>query len=329
MTDPVVSIDGRENVNASAGRRPACDADLMHRTAYLAADGFVDDLAARARRGRCACMAGCWSRRGRRGRRRGRPNVWLDPQQIRGRLDLGCGGQAARDPAQLGGLCAGAASPRDADPAAAAQGVGQAAGVRRRRRRRRRSARGPCSTPDTVLAAPRCTSPFPNGEVALCRGPAGPPSRAYLKLWEALTLIGAGRGPGERCLDLGSSPGGWSWALQRMGAQRHQRRQGAARPADRPPARHRASAGERLRPRPARGRPGRLAVFATSSAIRRGCWRWSSAGSPPAPADILYARSSSRARPTTTIARRFAAIPGSELRHLFHNKHELTWSKIE
>jgi NAD(P)-dependent dehydrogenase (short-subunit alcohol dehydrogenase family) len=25
---------------------------------------------------------------------------------------------------------------------------------------------------------------------------------------------------------------------------------------------------------------------------------------------------------------RFAAIPGSQLRHLFHNKHELTWSKI-
>src|SRR5262249_53062074 len=28
-------------------------------------------------------------------------------------------------------------------------------------------------------------------------------------------------------------------------------------------------------------------------------------------------------------ARRFAAIPGSELCHLFHNRHELTWSKIE
>jgi hypothetical protein len=28
-------------------------------------------------------------------------------------------------------------------------------------------------------------------------------------------------------------------------------------------------------------------------------------------------------------ARRFAAIPGSLLRHLFHNKHELTWIKID
>jgi len=26
--------------------------------------------------------------------------------------------------------------------------------------------------------------------------------------------------------------------------------------------------------------------------------------------------------------RRFAAIPGSQLRHLCHNKHELTWIKL-
>jgi 23S rRNA (cytidine2498-2'-O)-methyltransferase len=28
------------------------------------------------------------------------------------------------------------------------------------------------------------------------------------------------------------------------------------------------------------------------------------------------------------VARRFAAIPESQLHHLFHNKHELTWIKI-
>jgi 23S rRNA (cytidine2498-2'-O)-methyltransferase len=27
-------------------------------------------------------------------------------------------------------------------------------------------------------------------------------------------------------------------------------------------------------------------------------------------------------------AARFAAIPGSQLRHLFHNRHELTWIKL-
>ena len=70
----------------------------------------------------------------------------------------------------------------------------------------------------TMLVATHCTSAFPNGEIRFVEDRSGPPSRAYLKLWEALTLIGRQPGPGEKCLDLGSSPGGWSWVLQRLGA---------------------------------------------------------------------------------------------------------------
>ncbi|HZF77010.1 MAG TPA: SAM-dependent methyltransferase, partial [Acetobacteraceae bacterium] len=50
------------------------------------------------------------------------------------------------------------------------------------------------------------------------RARTGPPSRAYLKLWEALTRLGRHPRPGERCLDLGASPGGWTWAIARLGA---------------------------------------------------------------------------------------------------------------
>jgi 23S rRNA (cytidine2498-2'-O)-methyltransferase len=52
-----------------------------------------------------------------------------------------------------------------------------------------------------------------NGEVAFAEDREGPPSRAYLKLWEALTRLGRHPGPGETCLDLGAAPGGWTWAL--------------------------------------------------------------------------------------------------------------------
>lgn len=45
-----------------------------------------------------------------------------------------------------------------------------------------------------------------------------PPSRAYLKLWEALTLLGDWPKPNENVVDLGSSPGSWSWALSELGA---------------------------------------------------------------------------------------------------------------
>ena len=54
---------------------------------------------------------------------------------------------------------------------------------------------------NTLLAATRCTSAFPNGEVAFVEDSETPPNRAYLKLWEALTLLGAAYGYGHwlRC----------------------------------------------------------------------------------------------------------------------------------
>ena len=113
----------------------------------------------------------------------------------------------------------------------------------------------------TVLASPHCTSPFPNGEIRFVEDHHGPPSRAYLKLWEALTLIDCRPGPGERCLDLGSSPGGWSWALQQMGAQVISVDKAPLAPeiARLPGIEHRLDSA--FAARPARGRPDRLAVF--------------------------------------------------------------------
>ncbi len=71
----------------------------------------------------------------------------------------------------------------------------------------------------TILASSRCSSSFPNGEIRFAEDPEGPPSRAYLKLWEAFTLTGRQPGPGDLCLDLGSAPGGWTWVLARLGAR--------------------------------------------------------------------------------------------------------------
>lgn len=72
--------------------------------------------------------------------------------------------------------------------------------------------------PDLVLASATKTSPFVDGHPVFVEDRAGPPSRAYLKLWEALVRIGARPAPGETCLDLGAAPGGWTWALARLGA---------------------------------------------------------------------------------------------------------------
>jgi 23S rRNA (cytidine2498-2'-O)-methyltransferase len=180
----------------------------------------------------------------------------------------------------------------------------------------------------TLLTAARCTSPFPNGEVHFVEDRSGPPSRAYLKLWEALTLIGCRPQPGERCLDLGSSPGGWSWALQQMGAKVVSVDKAGLAPgiARLPGIEHRFESAFALDP----GAFGPLDwlfsdVVCYPTRLLALVERWLAAGT----CRRFVCTVKFQGRTDHEAARRFAAIPGSQLRHLFHNKHELTWIKIE
>ena len=59
----------------------------------------------------------------------------------------------------------------------------------------------------------------PFGEVQFLEDRLSPPSRAYLKLWEALTFFATPPSPGSLVVDLGSSPGGWTWVLEQIGCQ--------------------------------------------------------------------------------------------------------------
>lgn len=72
---------------------------------------------------------------------------------------------------------------------------------------------------DRILASPACSSPFANGRAEFVENKTVPPNRAYLKLWELFTRTGIMPGPGDLCLDLGSSPGGWTWVLAELGAR--------------------------------------------------------------------------------------------------------------
>jgi 23S rRNA (cytidine2498-2'-O)-methyltransferase len=68
---------------------------------------------------------------------------------------------------------------------------------------------------NTLYASARTSSSFAQGEV-LFRESKEPPSRAYLKLWEALTLTQKMPLSSETCLEIGASPGSWTWVLQKM-----------------------------------------------------------------------------------------------------------------
>jgi len=177
----------------------------------------------------------------------------------------------------------------------------------------------------TLLAAPRCSSPFPNGEARFVEDKTAPPSRAYLKLWEAFTLSGQRPKPGETCLDLGSSPGGWSWVLAQTGARVISVDKAPLAPNVKalPNIEYRAQSAFALEP----------------GDIGPVDWLFSDVVCYPARLLSLVERWAGQARRFVctvkfqgetdfAIMRRFAAMPGSRLVHLHHNKHELTWLKL-
>jgi 23S rRNA (cytidine2498-2'-O)-methyltransferase len=179
---------------------------------------------------------------------------------------------------------------------------------------------------NTLLAAPHCASAFPNGEVRFVEDRTAP-SRAYLKLWELFTLIGRRPGPGDVCLDLGASPGGWTWVLQRLGAQ--------VLSVDKAPLDSSVARLPNIEER-------RVSAFALDpKSVGRVDWLFSDVVCYPARLLALirkWLEAGTVRRFACTIKfqgatdfatmRQFAAIPGSRLLHLHHNKHELTWVRL-
>jgi 23S rRNA (cytidine2498-2'-O)-methyltransferase len=179
---------------------------------------------------------------------------------------------------------------------------------------------------DTVLAAPRCSSPFPNGEVCFVEDKTAP-SRAYLKLWELFTLTGERPKAGDRCLDLGASPGGWTWVLARLGA--------------------RVTAVDKAALAPAVTQLPNITVLRQSAfalepqSIGPVDWLFSDVICYPSRLYALiekWMKAGTVRRFVCTVkfqgatdfdtTRRFAQVTGARLLHLHHNKHELTWLKL-
>ena len=180
---------------------------------------------------------------------------------------------------------------------------------------------------DRLVASPRCRSPFPDGEVRFVEDREGPPNRAYLKLWEALTLARTRPGPGERCLDLGAAPGGWTWVLAGLGADVISIDRAELDPAVATHSRieHRRGDAFALRPEAVGTMDWVVSdVVAYPDRVLALARHWAEAC--PAARLIFTIKFQGPADPA--IAYRFLDIPGSRLLHLHHNKHELTWFRL-
>lgn len=183
--------------------------------------------------------------------------------------------------------------------------------------------------PDMLLAAASCSSAFANGEPHFIEDRTSSPSRAYLKLWEAFTVLGVKPLPGELCLDLGSSPGGWTWVLASLGAR--------VISVDKAPLDPRIAAMPGVDGR----RESAFGMDPRSSSVPAVDWlcsdvicypprllalveRWIAAGK----AKRFICSVKFQGATDFGVMEAFKAIPGSRLLHLQHNKHELTWVKL-
>jgi 23S rRNA (cytidine2498-2'-O)-methyltransferase len=180
---------------------------------------------------------------------------------------------------------------------------------------------------DRLLASPTKTSPFVNGEVVFVEDREGPPSRAYLKLWEALTRLGTHPAPGERCLDLGAAPGGWSWVLAKLGARVEAVDKAALDPgvAAMPGVTLRAESAFALDPVQEKPVDWLFSdVICYPARLLALVRRWIAAGA----ARNLVCTVKFQGETDHDIAREFAAIQGAVLFHGAHNKHELTFARL-
>ncbi len=181
--------------------------------------------------------------------------------------------------------------------------------------------------PDRLLHAARCSVPCPNGEISFAEDRSGPPSRAYLKLWEAFTRLGAWPGPGSRCLDLGATPGGWTWVMAGLGADvvAVDKAPLDAAVAAMPGVTWRSESAFGLDPA-AFGPIDWLCsdVICYPARLLKLVQRWLAAGS----VRHFVCTLKFQGETDHDTAAAFAAIPGSRLFHAHNNKHELTWARL-
>lgn len=175
---------------------------------------------------------------------------------------------------------------------------------------------------DLMLASAKCASPVPNGAYIFEENKTEAPSRAYLKLWEALTRLQRFPQAGETCFDLGSSPGGWTWALQGLGARVVSVDKAPLAPhvAALPGVEYVGQSAFALAPREADWLFSDIICY--PDRLLRFVENW-----------LPYVKNfvctiKFQGETDHAAVRRFLEISGSEAFHLYNNKHEITWAKL-
>lgn len=216
-----------------------------------------------------------------------------------------------------------------------------------------------------IFASAKTSSPFPRGEIFFKEDKINPPSRAYLKMREALTLLNfylkryqekngfikkqesmsaelsendlslhseffekknSLPGASSICLDAGACPGGWSWVLDSLGCK--------IIAIDRSPLRPDLMAKKNIEfikhdaftLKPEEiGRIDWLCSDVICYPPR--LYEWIIKWIESGLCEKFICTIKMQGEPDNETVKKFAAIPNSKVVHLTANKHELTWLK--
>lgn len=182
--------------------------------------------------------------------------------------------------------------------------------------------------PDLLLLAKQASTWRYLGEMEFEENKQQPPSRAYLKLWEALLSIPVWPKASDIVLDLGSSPGGWSWVLSHLSHQviSIDKAQLAPQIAKNPHIKFVQESIFAMDPKKwLHAHWVFCDVICYPEKILELIQNWLSNGYKGNMVFTIKFQGDTDFRVIDELKK----IPNSRLQHLYHNKHELTWSCLQ
>lgn len=175
--------------------------------------------------------------------------------------------------------------------------------------------------PNLIFYSHKVSRPSLNGLMPFKENKVSPPSRAYLKLWEALTILGDWPNKTQEVVDLGACPGSWTWAMAKLGASVLSIDRSKLDPMLSSFPNVKFQSGDAFGLKPEKKDwifsdvicyPEKLLEYMTGWIESGHCEKFV--------CSIKFA-----GKPDPEVIRRFQQLPHSRVIHLTHNKNEVTW----
>ncbi len=181
----------------------------------------------------------------------------------------------------------------------------------------------------TLIASAKTNSSLPAGTLHFVEDHENPPSRAYLKIQESLTMANLLHGVelpkvGDKCFEAGACPGGWTWVIAGLGSEVHavDRAELVPELMNNPLVHFQAHDAFTLKPEDLGKKDW---VFSDVICYPERLLSWINQWLESGLTDNMICTIKMQGEIDWPLIDQFAAIPDSSIVHLNYNKHELTW----